>query len=200
MCSPHRTIDVQTWRIFFSFFPSPNSNRFVDSARTGMRIKSGSNVSDPDVWFHAFEDYSHRSSPSREQNSTRATDPRESNSGLENDIYYNRGAVFIVPKDYHILETNSIHIAVLLEKKKKNTFLLKLYRFPRFRLVFIIECTARWPWRGRASPVVSIESSRKNGSPRNKVALRPWDRLKRRETMMEIEDSIKSTMDNFSKL
>lgn len=132
MCSPHRTIDVQTWRIFFSFFPSPNSNRFVDSARTGMRIKSGSNVSDPDVWFHAFEDYSHRSSPSREQNSTRATDPRESNSGLENDIYYNRGAVFIVPKDYHILETNSIHIAVLLEKKKKNTFLLKLYRFPLF--------------------------------------------------------------------
>lgn len=88
-------------------------------------------------------------------------------------IFITTGAPFLSCQKIIIYSRRILSISLFSWKKKKNTFLLKLYRFPRFRLVFIIECTARWPWRGRASPVVSIESSRKNGSPRNKVALRP---------------------------
>lgn len=117
------------------------------------------------------------------------THPWESNSRLESDIYYKRGAPFL---SCHSVERLSSYSNIypsfssLGKKKRENTFLPKLYRFSPLvtsRFVFIIECTARWPWRAE-SPVVSIESSRKNGSPRNKVALRPWDgnRLKRRET------------------
>lgn len=135
-----------------------------------MRIKKWLFPTPPpaDVWFHASRITSRTVSRTKLD-----TDPRESSSGLESDIYYKRGVVFVVPlgkKLYSLLSRRILSITVLLEKKKKRIlFFWNFIVFPRnFSTRFIIECTARWPWRGRLA-VVSIESCRKNGSPRNKV-------------------------------
>lgn len=183
---------MQTWRIFFSFFPSPNR-----LASTEMRIKSGSNVSDlvaSRCLIPRVEDYpgETRTDPRRLANKTRhasTADPRESNSGLESDIYYKRGAIFIVPLGKR-LSSYSRRILSISWKKKKILFFWNFIVPPcNFSIRFYHRVHGSMAMAGSRETrcldwIVSKKwVTAKQGRP---AAVR-WDRLKRRETMMEIE-------------
>lgn len=158
-----------------------------------MRIKKWLFPTPPpaDVWFHAS-----RITPRTVSRTKLDTDPRESSSGLESDIYYKRGVVFVVPlgkKLYSLLSRRILSITVLLEKKKKEYFSSETLSFSPVTFRLALSSSARLDGHGGvASPLSRLNRVEKTGHRETRSAVR-WDRLKRRETMME-QDSIKSTM------
>lgn len=130
-----------------------------------MRIKKWLFPTPPpaDVWFHASRITPRTVSRTKLDTENRVRDWKA--------IFITRGASFSSVKNYTRCSPGEFYLSLFFWKKKKKRILFfwNFIVFPRnFSTRFIIECTARWPWRGRLA-VVSIESCRKNGSPRNKV-------------------------------
>lgn len=130
-----------------------------------MRIKKWLFPTPPpaDVWFHASRITPRTVSRTKLDTENRVRDWKA--------IFITRGASFSSVKNYTHCSPGEFYLSLFFWKKKKKRILFfwNFIVFPRnFSTRFIIECTARWPWRGRLA-VVSIESCRKNGSPRNKV-------------------------------
>lgn len=153
-----------------------------------MRIKKWLFPTPPpaDVWFHASRITPRTVSRTKLDTENRVRDWKA--------IFITRGASFSSVKNYTRCSPGEFYLSLFFwKKKKKEYFSSETLSFSPVTFRLALSSSARLDGHGGvASPLSRLNRVEKTGHRETRSAVR-WDRLKRRETMME-QDSIKSTM------